>query len=65
MEVIIAIVALAILLTWILALVEILQSKFSGNNKVIWLLVVFFLSFIGAVLYFSIGRKQRIGLETK
>ena len=44
----------------IMALVNILKSKFEGNNKLIWVIIVVFLNFIGAVLYYTIGRKQRI-----
>jgi heme/copper-type cytochrome/quinol oxidase subunit 4 len=44
----------------IVALIEILQSDFKDNGKIVWLLVVFFFSFIGTILYFAIGRKQRL-----
>ena len=44
----------------IIALIDILKSKFEGNNKIVWLLVVLFLHLIGAILYFVLGRKQRI-----
>lgn len=44
----------------LIALIDILKCKFEGNNKIIWVLVVLFLHFIGAILYFAIGRKQRI-----
>lgn len=48
------------IIPFIFALVEILRSKFSGNNKIVWLLVILFLNFFGVVLYFLIGRSQRI-----
>lgn len=44
----------------IIALISILRSKFEENNKLIWIIVVVFLNLIGAILYFLIGRKQRI-----
>lgn len=44
----------------LIALIDILKNKFEGNNKIIWVLVVLFFHFIGAILYFVIGRKQRI-----
>jgi phosphotransferase system glucose/maltose/N-acetylglucosamine-specific IIC component len=44
----------------IIALIDILKSKFEENNKIVWLLVVLFLHLIGAILYFTIGRKQKI-----
>lgn len=44
----------------IIALVDILRSKFNGDNKIVWLLVVLFTNFFGAILYFLIGRKQKV-----
>ncbi len=44
----------------IIALIDILKNKFEGNNKVVWVLVVLFLNLIGAILYFTIGRNQKI-----
>lgn len=44
----------------IMALVDILRNEFSGNNKIVWVLVVLLLNFFGAILYFVIGRKQKI-----
>ncbi len=51
---------LLILLFPILALVDILKSKFDGHNKLIWVLVVVFTNTIGAILYFLIGKNQKI-----
>ncbi|MDO9593586.1 MAG: PLD nuclease N-terminal domain-containing protein [Lutibacter sp.] len=44
----------------IIALIDILKSKFNGNDKIVWVLVVLFLNLIGAILYFTIGRKQKL-----
>ncbi len=44
----------------LIALVDILKSDFEGNNKIIWVLVLLFLWIIGAILYFIIGRDQKI-----
>lgn len=44
----------------LLALIDVLRNEFNGNDKIVWLLVVLFGSFLGAVLYFIIGRKQRV-----
>lgn len=44
----------------IVALVDILRSDFEGNNKIIWVLVVLFANVIGSIIYFAIGRSQRI-----
>ena len=48
------------ILLWIIALIDILRSNFRGNDKVIWLLAVIFVPFLGAIMYFLIGRKQII-----
>ena len=44
----------------IIALIDILKSKFNGNDKIVWVLVVLFFNLIGAILYFVIGRNQKI-----
>jgi hypothetical protein len=44
----------------IVALIDILKSDFEGNNKLIWVLVVLLSWIIGAVIYFFIGRKQKV-----
>ncbi|MGQ9802189.1 MAG: PLD nuclease N-terminal domain-containing protein [Candidatus Saccharicenans sp.] len=45
---------------FIIALVDILKHDFPGNDKIVWLLVVIFLPFLGPILYFLIGRQKRI-----
>lgn len=46
---------------WLVALVDILKSEFKdGLTKVIWLILVIFLPFLGSILYFFIGRDQKI-----
>lgn len=44
----------------IIALVDILRNEFTNNNKIIWVLVVLLSWIIGAILYFFIGRKQKV-----
>lgn len=44
----------------LIALIDILKSEFEGNDKIVWLLVVIFLNFLGALLYYFIGRKQKL-----
>ncbi len=44
----------------VIALADILKSKFEPVNKLIWVLVVIFTNIIGAALYFMIGRGQKI-----
>ncbi|AUC22975.1 hypothetical protein BTO15_13130 [Polaribacter sejongensis] len=51
------------ILPTIIALVDILKNEFKGNNKIVWVLVVLFANFFGAILYFLIGREQKIMIE--
>lgn len=45
----------------IYVLVDILKSEFTNSiNKVIWLILVLFTGPLGIVLYYSIGKKQKI-----
>jgi len=44
----------------LLALISVLTNKFRGNEKLIWVLLIIFLPFLGSLLYFLIGRSNRI-----
>jgi hypothetical protein len=48
------------ILPTVIALIDIVRNEFTGNNKIVWLLVVLLGNFLGAVLYFIIGRKQKL-----
>jgi len=52
------IIILIVLFIW--PLVDILSNEFTGNNKVIWLLMTLFLPPLGGILYLMIGQRQRI-----
>lgn len=45
------------LILWLIAAVELLKSGRPLGEKVLWLLIIFFLPLIGLVLYYVIGRK--------
>ena len=47
-------------LPWIIAIIDIATHEFRGNNKLIWLLIVIFGHFIGAIIYFIFGQRQKI-----
>jgi hypothetical protein len=51
-------VSLFIFLLPLIALIDILKSRFDGNDKIVWVLVVLFLPVLGSVLYFLIGKKS-------
>ena len=60
-EIIIILISVPVLLIIpIIALIDVLKSEFSGNNKIIWVLVILLLWIIGVVLYYFIGRQQKI-----
>ncbi len=44
----------------VIALIDIVKSNFEGNNKIVWVLVVCFFNVLGAILYFIIGKNQKI-----
>ncbi|MGV8884130.1 MAG: PLD nuclease N-terminal domain-containing protein [Microbacteriaceae bacterium] len=46
------------LIIFIITLVSILRSNHSALGKLGWAAVAFFLSFIGSLLWFLIGRKK-------
>ena len=53
------------ILPTLIALIDIVKSEFSGNNKIVWLLVVLFANFFGALLYFILGTKQKLSANKK
>jgi hypothetical protein len=59
-----AIILLFVILTsvfWIWMLIDCLQNpRLPSTEKLIWVLVIFFMHFVGALIYFFIGRQQRI-----
>lgn len=57
------VILLLVLLVFLLpvaAVVDIVRHRFDGNMQLIWVLVVLLLSFVGAFLYFLVGRKQKL-----
>ncbi len=53
-------VILFIFLIPLLALISVLMNEFPGNEKIMWVLVIIFLPFLGSLLYFLIGREKRL-----
>jgi len=49
------------LVFWIWDIVDIIKSCFKDDSgKVVWLLVVLLLPFLGLILYLTIGRGQKV-----
>jgi hypothetical protein len=54
-------IALVLFIFWIWMLIDAIQNKGLGEGeKIGWVLAIVFLHFIGATLYFFIGRSRRI-----
>ncbi|QQE13963.1 PLDc_N domain-containing protein [Planctomycetota bacterium] len=45
---------------WIWALVDCCSKDFKDNDKIVWILVIVFTYWIGALIYFLIGRQKAI-----
>lgn len=54
------IILLIVFAPGLIAMMDILKSEFKGNDKIVWLLAVLIVPYIGAIAYFFIGRKQKI-----
>jgi hypothetical protein len=53
-------VVLFIFLLPLMALISVLMNEFRGNEKIMWVIIIIFLPFLGSVLYFLVGRNKRI-----
>jgi hypothetical protein len=52
--------ALAASVFWIWALVDCAMKERESTNKIVWVLVILFTHFLGAILYVLIRRPERI-----
>ena len=43
---------------WIVAIVDCVKSN--NPNKVVWIIVIILLPFLGSILYFLVGRKNAV-----
>ena len=50
-----SLLSLLVLILWIFALVDCIKS--SNPNKVVWIIVIILIPFLGSLLYFLFGRK--------
>lgn len=52
------------MLVTLLALIDAIRSDFAKDiNKLIWILVIICVPFVGALLYFFLGRSQKVQLK--
>lgn len=60
-QLIIIVVFLGICIVFpVIAMVDILKHRFRGSQKLTWVIGVLLFNILGAILYFIIGRKQRL-----
>ena len=56
---IVAAISLAGFAFWLWMLIDAIKSKgLSDGEKIVWVLVIIFLNFLGALIYFFAGRKS-------
>ncbi len=49
-------ISILCVILWIVALVDCIKS--SNPNKVVWIIVIILLPFLGSILYFLIGKSR-------
>jgi len=55
-----ATIGLLAFIFWIWMLIDAIQNRsLSGTEKIVWVLVIIFLHFLGALIYFFAGRSNR------
>ena len=53
-------IAIAAFIFWIWMLIDAIGSKrLTGTEKIVWVLVIIFLHFLGALIYYLVGRGRR------
>jgi hypothetical protein len=52
------VLAAAAMVFWIWMLIDVLTSNRDTSEKILWFLVVFFLHFVGAIIYFVVARRR-------
>jgi len=54
-------IGLLCLILWVWALVDIINGRFrEDSTRIIWILLVILMPFLGSILYYFIGREQKI-----
>ena len=55
-------IALALCVFWIWMLIHAITNKgLSDGEKIVWVLVIIFVHFVGALIYFFVGRPKAVG----
>ena len=55
-----AVLAIAAFVFWIAMLINAIGNKrLSGTEKIVWVLVIVFLHFLGALIYYFVGKDRK------
>lgn len=55
------IIGLVVFAVWVWSLIDVIRSDFRGeNDKLIWILVVILGGILGSIIYFIVGRKNKV-----
>ena len=49
---------------WLFILMDCINAEFKGNEKLLWVLTISFLPAVGCLLYFFIGKQQKIASDS-
>jgi len=59
-QILIILIFLSVLGLWVKTLIEIIRSKFKDDSKTTWILILILAGLLGVLLYYVVGRKNRI-----
>ena len=51
---------LVVIVPTVCALIDVLSNNFKGTDKLVWLFVLVFIPLVGVLLYYAIGRHQKV-----
>jgi uncharacterized membrane protein len=64
MMILLGVLAIAASVFWLWMLVDALVNERDTNQKILWFLVIFFLHFVGAIIYFAVRKSGGVRTST-
>ena len=64
MMILFGVLAIAASVFWLWMLFDALLNERDTNQKILWFLVIFFLHFVGAIVYFAVRKSGRVRTST-
>lgn len=53
------VIAIAFFIFWLLMLIDSIKRKFKGDEKLLWVLVIIFANWIGAIIYYFLVYRNK------